>query len=161
MYNKYFICLPIALLLLNSCQSTTTSTETTTEKKAYCLTDELKKTLTFEKVVSKPIQETLSLTGNIQYDIDQTTPFVSLLDGVVTATYFSLGDYVKKGQVLAEIKSSALNEMQDENRSVQSQIKVAQRHLASVQSMFKGYSLSERFARGRIRTRYVAIKNAE
>ncbi len=137
MYNKYFIYLPMAFLLLNSCQQSNSSVMAPTEKKAYCITEELKKTLNFEKVSLRPIQETLSLTGNIQYDIDQTTPFVSLLDGVVTATYFSLGDYVKKGQVLAEIKSASLNEMQDENRSLNSQLKVAQRHLASIQSMFK------------------------
>lgn len=136
MYSKYFIYLPFAFMLLTNCQKSTTEATITADKKPYCSTEELKKTLSFETVSLRPIEETLALTGNIQYDIDQTTPFVSLLDGVVTATYFSLGDYVKKGQILAEIKSSSLNEIQDESRAINSQIKVAQRHLSSVQSMF-------------------------
>ncbi|WP_430612197.1 efflux RND transporter periplasmic adaptor subunit [Flavobacterium sp. JP2137] len=134
MYKTYLTYFALSLVLASSCQKT--AAPTAAEKTPYCLTEDLKKTLQFEKISRSPIQETLSLTGNIQYDIDKTTPFVSLLDGVVTATYFSLGDYVKKGQLLAEIKSASLNELQDSHRSLTAQIGVAQRQLQSVQSMF-------------------------
>jgi multidrug efflux pump subunit AcrA (membrane-fusion protein) len=58
------------------------------------------------------------------------------VDGVVTDTYFSLGDYVKKGQVLAS-KSTAVNEMQDDTQTLQAQLAVAKRKLASVEAMYK------------------------
>jgi cobalt-zinc-cadmium efflux system membrane fusion protein len=59
------------------------------------------------------------------------------VDGVVTDTYFSLGDYVKKGQVLASVKSTAVNEMQDDTQTLQAQLAVAKRKLASVEAMYK------------------------
>lgn len=43
-----------------------------------------------------PIEESITLTGEVESNSDKTVPFVSLVDGVVTDTYFSLGDYVKK-----------------------------------------------------------------
>jgi len=48
-----------------------------------------------------------------------------------------LGDYVRKGQILAEIKSTELNSMQSESKSLQSQITVAQRNLQAAKSMFE------------------------
>jgi cobalt-zinc-cadmium efflux system membrane fusion protein len=45
---------------------------------------------------------------------------------VVIDTYFSLGDYVKKGQTLAS-ESTAVNEMQDDTQTLQAQLAVAKR----------------------------------
>lgn len=129
-----YIYLSLPLLLLFSCKEK----EAVLEKSdKFCLNEDLKKKITIEEVRKEPISETFSLTGNVTYNADNVVQFTSLINGVVTNTYFSLGDYVKKGQVLAEIKSTELNGLQSENKSVESQLAVAQRQLSSVKSMFE------------------------
>ena len=108
-----------------------------TENKTYCISPDLKKEIKLTKVEMLPIQESITLTGEVESNSDKTVPYVSLVDGVVTETYFALGDFVKKGQVLANIKSSSLNEMQDDTQTLQAQLAVAQRKLSSVEAMYK------------------------
>ncbi|MDQ7961119.1 efflux RND transporter periplasmic adaptor subunit [Flavobacterium lindanitolerans] len=129
---KYIYLMPLALLF--SCNEKETVTE---KNEKFCLNDDLKKKVTIEEIKREPVSETFTLTGNVTYNSDNVIQFTSLINGVVTNTYFSLGDYVKKGQVLAEIKSTELNGLQSENKSVESQLAVAQRQLASVKSMFE------------------------
>lgn len=129
---KYIYLIPLALLF--SCNEKETVTE---KNEKFCLNDDLKKKVTIEEIKREPVSETFTLTGNVTYNSDNVIQFTSLINGVVTNTYFSLGDYVKKGQVLAEIKSTELNGLQSENKSVESQLAVAQRQLASVKSMFE------------------------
>lgn len=103
----------------------------------YCISKELKKDLKLVDVERLPIEESITLTGEVESNSDKTVPFVSLVDGVVTETYFSLGNYVKKGQVLATVKSVSVNEMQDNTKTLQAQLAVAKRKLSSVESMYK------------------------
>jgi len=122
-------------LLLNSCEKKVQKKKT--ETIGYCISPELKPNLQLITVEMKPIEQSITLTGEVESNSDKTVPYVSLVDGVVTQTYFSLGDFVKKGQVLAQVKSSSLNEMQDDTQTLQSQLAVAKRKLASVESMYK------------------------
>ncbi|SHM37520.1 efflux RND transporter periplasmic adaptor subunit [Chryseobacterium polytrichastri] len=103
----------------------------------YCISKELKKDLKLVLVERLPVEESITLTGEVESNSDKTVPFVSLVDGVVTETYFSLGNYVKKGQVLATVKSVSVNEMQDNTKTLQAQLAVAKRKLSSVESMYK------------------------
>jgi cobalt-zinc-cadmium efflux system membrane fusion protein len=107
------------------------------ESSHYCISKELKKDLKIAKVEMRSVEESITLTGEVESNSDKTVPFVSLVDGVVAETYFSLGDYVKKGQVLATIKSVSLNEMQDDTQTLQAQLAVAKRKLSSVEAMYK------------------------
>lgn len=131
MKYTYYL-LPIVFLF--SCQEK----ETVVEKSdKFCLNEDLKKKITIEEVKKEIVSETFSLTGNVTYNADNVVQFTSLVNGIVTNTFFSLGDYVKKGQVLAEIKSTELNALQSEDKSVASQLLVAQRQLASTKSMYE------------------------
>lgn len=107
------------------------------ESKTYCLSPDLKKEIKLTKVEVLPIQESITLTGEVESNSDKTVPYVSLVDGVVTETYFALGDFVKKGQVLATVKSTSVNEMQDDTQTLQAQLGVAKRKLSSVEAMYK------------------------
>lgn len=134
--SKYtFTTLSLVALSLVACKGETEQVQT--EKAPYCISADLKKGLNFEKIEKKQIEHTLRLNGTIEYNQDKTVPFHSLVEGIVTDTHFSLGDYVKKGQVLAEIKSSELNEFKDDLKENQAELKIAQRELESVELMFK------------------------
>lgn len=130
-----------ALVTLTGCKDQQENKE---ENKSYCISKELKKDIRLVKAEIRPIEESITLTGEVENNSDKTVPFVSLVDGIVTDTYFSLGDYVKKGQVLASVKSTAVNEMQDDTRTLQAQLVVAKRKLSSVEAMYKDDIASQR-----------------
>jgi len=131
---KRFVLPVLGLLLVYGCSNKETVKETKQDK--FCIDKDLKEKITIEPVQKRPVNQSITLTGNITYNNDNVVKFNSLVEGIITNTFFSLGDYVKKGQVLAEIKSTELNSLQSENKSLQSQILVAQRQLQSTQSMF-------------------------
>ncbi|EHO12712.1 efflux RND transporter periplasmic adaptor subunit [Myroides odoratimimus] len=135
--TKYSI-LTLALLnmVLMSCNKADQNNEEIA-KEQECLSEAMKSTLNMEKVTLRPIERSLTLNGYIDYNQDKTVPYNSLVDGLVTNTYFSLGDYVKKGQLLAEIKSTDTNEIYSELKSSEAELKVAKRELESVESMYK------------------------
>lgn len=140
--NKLTLTALACTLILGSCEKK--SQKTNKQAIGYCISPELRPNLQLATVEMKPIEENITLTGEVESNSDKTVPYVSLVDGVVTQTFFSLGDYIKKGQVLANVKSTSLNEMQDDTQTLQSQLAVAQRKLASVESMYKDDIASEK-----------------
>ncbi|ALU27251.1 MULTISPECIES: efflux RND transporter periplasmic adaptor subunit [Myroides] len=135
--TKYSI---LTLVLLNavliSCnKENKTNEEVSTTQE--CLSEAIKNTLDVEKVTLRPIERSITLNGYIDYNQDKTVPYHSLVDGLVANTYFSLGDYVAKGQLLAEIKSTDTNEIYTELKASEAELKVATRELESVEAMYK------------------------
>lgn len=88
--------------------------------------------------------EVLTLTGKVEYDPDKIIHYAPLINGVVEKTYFSLGDKVKKGDVLFDIRSTELTQLQAELSSLKSEKKIVEREVMSAQSMFDSGMLSER-----------------
>ncbi|MCC5931258.1 MAG: efflux RND transporter periplasmic adaptor subunit [Cyclobacteriaceae bacterium] len=105
--------------------------------KKYCLEEGFKKRVQYEKANTLQVTSGIPLTGSVESNPDKVIHFVSLVGGIITQTYFSLGDEVKKGQLLAEMRSAELNNLQSEKKSLQSRIRVAERQLESVTSMYE------------------------
>ena len=95
------------------------------------------------KAVSEVRKETLTLTGQVEYDSDKVINYSPLIGGTVGKVYFSLGDKVQKGQKLLDIHSTELSELQSEQTSLLADIKVAERELKSAREMFEDKMLSE------------------
>ena len=95
-------------------------------------------------VEMEPVTQSIRLNGQIEYNPNQVVHYASLVNGIVTKTYFSLGDKVAKGQVLAELRSSQLTELSAQNKTLESQLNVAQRKLSVVESMFSDRIGSEK-----------------
>ncbi|MBL3658216.1 efflux RND transporter periplasmic adaptor subunit [Fulvivirga sediminis] len=127
-------------IALASCTDTTPDTAVIEEKP--CLTAEEIHQLV--PISLKSVNYQITLNGKIDYNPNNVLQYVSLVDGVITNTYVSLGDKVKKGQVLATIKSTELNAMQAELKQLQAQLKVAQRELQSTESFHKNGISSEK-----------------
>jgi cobalt-zinc-cadmium efflux system membrane fusion protein len=106
------------------------------EKLTYLPEESFKQKLVFEQPLVQQVTEGIPLTGSVETNPDKVVHFVSLVGGIISNTYFSLGDKVAKGQVLAEIRSTELSGLQAELNNLDSQIKVAEKKLQSVQSMF-------------------------
>ncbi|MGM8362417.1 efflux RND transporter periplasmic adaptor subunit [Flavobacterium sp. ARAG 55.4] len=139
---KNTILLSITLILLIcGCAKNKEEEKATVEK--FCLTPKLKEKISIETAQLLPVTESFSLTGNVAYNADGVVQFSSLVNGLITTTFFSLGDYVKKGQILAEIKSTELNSLQAEHKSLKSQLLVAKRKLQATQSMYENEIASQ------------------
>ncbi|MCS4239037.1 cobalt-zinc-cadmium efflux system membrane fusion protein [Myroides gitamensis] len=124
----------LAALTLSACKQQEVAPQA---QDSYCIPEEIGKGLNFAKVTQRPIQRTMSLNGTVEYNQDKTIPFYSLVEGIVVSAKFSLGDFVKKGQLLAEIRSTDLNEFKTELRATEAELKVAKRELESVSSMYQ------------------------
>lgn len=125
----------LVTIFLNAC-GTSEHPVHDTRKKTYCIDKNFKSKIEFVLPKSERVTEKIPLTGTVEPNPDKVLHFVSLVGGIISKTYFSLGDKVYKGQVLAELKSSHLLELQSQARTIEAQIKVAEKNLKSVKSMF-------------------------
>lgn len=132
--RKFIIPISFVLLLI-SCKNEEEVTTTQVEK--YCLNEKSKSITEIETVGKQAVTERIHLIGSIESNPDKVVHFVSLVNGIVSKTYFSLGDNVNKGQVLAELQSTELSSLQAELRSLTSQIEVAKIDLKAKEQMFK------------------------
>lgn len=141
--NLWSIPVLIFLLAIQSCSQ---SSENVLENKPtnFCLTEPFLGKVEFTDIKKTPIIEKLHLTGTVESNPDKVLSFISLVSGIITNTYFSIGDEVKKGQVLAELNSTELTSMQSEQKELTSLIRVATKKLQSTQSMYENGISSEK-----------------
>lgn len=118
--------------------------DTSASQTQICLDGELKKITDITALSEEEGNEILKLTGNVTYNENKVYRFRPLLTGVVQQVHFSLGDFVQKGQVLLEIRSAELNEMNSQFKEVDNKLKVAQRHLNAEQNLYADGVASDR-----------------
>ncbi|MEN7547256.1 efflux RND transporter periplasmic adaptor subunit [Rapidithrix thailandica] len=110
----------------------------------YCLEENFKEKITLDTARVHPVTEKIPLIGNVESNPDNVIHFISLVQGVIDNAYFSLGDRVTKGQLLAELRSPELSQLQSERQSLAAQLRVAERQLKSVQAMYEDGIASEK-----------------
>ena len=127
------VCL-LAAFMLNSCKNP--EEHNIAENKIYCLDENFKSKIELEQPKKQVVTEAIPLTGVVEPNPDKVIHFVSLVGGIISNTNFSLGGNVAKGQVLAELRSTELSELQSQSKTIVSQIKVAEKNLQSIESMY-------------------------
>lgn len=133
------------LCMANSCSDTGETVEkakTLPDNKFY-LRDHFKKGTAILTVSEQPIKEQLTLSGTITYNENDLVVFRSLLEGVVDEVHFELGDVVRKGQVLASIKSMQIQELYQQKRSLQNQIVLSDKQVQIKQELFHDGLIAE------------------
>ncbi len=129
-------------LLFSACSSEESHPTEPQKNSPYCLSKELKNTTDILAVHKSPITEQLLMPGKIEYDENDLVSFRSLLDGVVDNVNFELGDYVKKGQVLATIKSSQIQELYQQQRFFQNQITLLNKQISTKKELLNDGMIS-------------------
>lgn len=139
MKNKYLFTslLPlfILVLLISGCSKNKKLPPKYTAEN-YCIDESFKDKIELEKPKLQKITENIPLTGVVETNPDKVVHFMSLVDGIISQTYFSLGDQVKKGQILADLRSAELAELYAQSKTITSQIKVSEQGLKATQAMF-------------------------
>ncbi|MDO5614740.1 MAG: efflux RND transporter periplasmic adaptor subunit [Cruoricaptor ignavus] len=123
------------VLLLVGCKNNEEPKFVSQEK--YCLSEKNKTIIKITTAEKRDVVEKIHLTGSIETNPDKVVHFASLVDGVISNTYFSLGDAVTKGQVLAEMQSTELSSLQAELNSLKAQMEIAKVELKAKEQMYK------------------------
>jgi cobalt-zinc-cadmium efflux system membrane fusion protein len=123
------------ILLLIGCQNR--EEFKAVQKEKFCLNEKTKSIIEITTTEKQAVTEGIHLTGSIETNPDKVVHFVSLVNGIISNTYFSLGDAVTKGQLLAEMQSTELSSLQAELTSLKSQIEISKVDLSAKEQMFK------------------------
>lgn len=141
MKNKVIIGIALFALTLTSCKKAIENPET---KTTFVLSDNMLKTTTTAVAITEPVKNELSFYGKITADNNKSIDVYPLVGGNVVKVNVELGDYVKKGQVLATIKSTDIADFEKQMIDAKSDLLVAKNNLKVSQELFDGKLNSER-----------------
>ncbi|MBC7722829.1 MAG: efflux RND transporter periplasmic adaptor subunit [Pedobacter sp.] len=102
----YSLFLVAAFSVIQSCS--TKQEQILTEKQPYNIPDSLLKTLTIDSVQRGELINSITLTGQVDFNQDKQVNIYSLVSGNVQDVKVQLGDYVKQGETLAMVKSGEM-----------------------------------------------------
>jgi len=97
-----------------------------------------------EKPIYSNQEQELILNGKVECDPDKVVYYTPLVSGVVERAYFSLGDKVRQGQALLDVRSADISDFQAEMISSEAEMEVAKRELQSAQALYDDNLLSEK-----------------
>lgn len=121
-----------------------TKKELEQENVNYCLKKEFEQKIELQPIKKREVTELLSLSGSIQYNADDVVAVKSKLDGTVDKVLVTLGQYVKKGEVLAEIASAELNEIWLEKQHITQNLALAQQKVKTAEALLADGLASQR-----------------
>ena len=128
------------LLNLNSCKDN----NVTVDAEQLRLSDSLLQVISVEEVELRAVSNFLSLNGKVTFETGNIVEIFPIFGGNVMEVRAELGDYVKRGEVLAVIRSSEIADFQQEEREANSTVMVAQRNFDMMKDMSESGLASER-----------------
>lgn len=140
--KKYIIPVLIALSLLSCAKKE--EEKAPLAKKGFELSNTMLNSISLAKAETKNIEDQYSFYGKISADKNSYIDVYPLVGGNVLSVNVELGDYVKKGQVLATIRSTELAEVQKDVSDAKTEMVVAQNNLRVAKEMYEGKLNTER-----------------
>lgn len=105
-------------------------------KEVFSMSDTMLHTTTFTITTLEQVKEELKLYGKIVPDNNKLVEVFPVVGGVVTKVNFELGDYVQKGQLLAEIRSGEVAAYQKQKLDALSDLNTAEKNLQVAKDLF-------------------------
>ena len=140
---KHIFVVVLTILSLVGCTSKNNNQLVKTSDK-FCIPDSLMKQIQLDTVSFQSVVSEHKLIGKISYDQDKVAKIYPMVSGNATEVRVALGDYVKKGQVLAILKSSEVAGVTNDLVSASSNLAVAEKNLAATADMYKSGIASEK-----------------
>lgn len=140
---KYKAIIGIAFLALaaTSCKK---AEENQNTEAAFVLSDNMLKTTTTALATTQIVKNELNFYGKITADNNKRIDVYPLVGGNVVKVNVELGDYVKKGQVLAVIRSTDIADFEKQMVDAKSDLVVSKNNLKVAQELFVGKLNAER-----------------
>ena len=142
--NMNRILLPACLCaaLLSACGGQTEAPQETTRE--LFLTDSLQNVVSVDTVHIHEVADELTLNGRVTFNQEQVARVFPIFGGPVTEVSAEIGDHVRKGDILAVIRSGEVADYEKQKKEAEQQLIIARRNLQSVQDMFASGMASER-----------------
>ncbi|GAB3934964.1 efflux RND transporter periplasmic adaptor subunit [Larkinella terrae] len=105
------------------------------EAKAFMLSDTMLKRIRLDTARVQPVRNELTLVGRVIADENKVIKVFPLVGGNVETVPVELGDYVRKGQTLALIRSGEVADLERQMIQAQSGLLVAQKNLRVAQDL--------------------------
>jgi len=113
-------------------------------KETFVLSDKMLETTKTESATLQPLKTEDNFYGKITADNNKTIEVYPVVGGNVSKVFVELGDYVKKGQLLATIRSTEVADFEKQLEDAQNDAMVSKNNLKVAQEMFEGKLNSER-----------------
>ena len=142
--NMNRILLPACLCaaLLSACGGQTEGPQETTRE--LFLTDSLQNVVSVDTVHIHEVADELTLNGRVTFNQEQVARVFPIFGGTVTEVSAEIGDHVRKGDILAVIRSGEVADYEKQKKEAEQQLIIVRRNLQSVQDMFASGMASER-----------------
>ena len=127
--------------LLGSCQSDATGTNALDNS---IKSVDLLASARFDTAKLIPVTNEINLTGKITFNQDKVVKVFPLVGGHIEAVRADLGDYVRKGQTLAVIRSGEMADVAQQTVAAKGQLAVALKNSQVTEDMAKGGLSSQR-----------------
>ncbi|WP_212003738.1 efflux RND transporter periplasmic adaptor subunit [Chitinophaga sp. HK235] len=131
--------IPAAVFIISVYGITTSCGSKKTPEKStqWALTDSMLRTLVVDTATAMPLESEIYLTGKISENEDKTARIFPMVSGIVTDVKVHSGDFVKKGQVLAVIKSPEMAGFTADQRINANDMATAKRNMEVAESFYK------------------------
>jgi cobalt-zinc-cadmium efflux system membrane fusion protein len=129
----------LALVMLYAC----TQESNNIPEAKFRLTDTLANEKELVQVKLQTVESELLLTGKISFNEDKVARVFPLAGGFVRDLNVELGDHVKKGQVMAVIRSPEIAGFTREGVAAESQVRVAEKNFQVATDLYQTGNISE------------------
>ncbi|MEZ0607058.1 efflux RND transporter periplasmic adaptor subunit [Fibrella sp. WM1] len=111
---------------------------------AFRLSDAMMQRIQVAAAETQPLRSELTLVGKITADESRFIKVFPLVGGDVEGVNVELGDYVRKGQTLASIRSGEVADLERQRIQAQSELLVAEKNLRVAQDLVEAKLSSQR-----------------
>jgi cobalt-zinc-cadmium efflux system membrane fusion protein len=140
--KRYVVLICSSLFLLLACQSK--PTETAAGDDQFRISDSMMKMIDIDSASVSNIDEVLTLTGEIAFNENSVRKIFPRSSGQVLKADLTLGDYVRKGQVLAVLKSADVAGNFADLSGANADLTIAKRQLDNTEDLFKNGIASDK-----------------
>ncbi len=138
---KNIVLLTFIICGLFACDKTPKKVEIQT---TFVLSNKMLETTQTQDVAMQNLRNELNFYGKITADNNKMIEVYPVVGGNVTKVFVELGDYVKKGQLLATIRSTEVASFEKELDDARNDLLVAKNNLKVAQELFEGKLNAER-----------------
>jgi membrane fusion protein, heavy metal efflux system len=110
----------------------------------FVLSDTFQRYITIDTVKKRQVISKLNLTGKVTFDENEVVRIYPFMGGKIQSMDVELGDYVKKGQILAVIRSFETADYTNQLVQAESNVDVARKNSESATSSLNAGLISEK-----------------
>lgn len=103
----------------------------------FTLTDTMFSRISLDTVQTEQVSLELKFSGKVTPEDNKIASIFPVVAGYITKVNVSLGDYVRKGQILAVIRSTDLADFEKQRRAGETELLLAQKNLKSALELFE------------------------